>query len=70
MGCTTKARDSDREKDLVVYIIEMKDSSDLGLQIAVCVWYLEFGTGFSSVEQGNKRKVRVRVGTMRLDSMI
>lgn len=29
-------------------------SSNLGLQIAVCMWYQEFGTGFSSVEQGSK----------------
>lgn len=45
-------------------------SSNLGLQIAVYLRYLEFGIGFSSVEQGNKGKVRLGVETMRLESRI
>lgn len=68
MGCIYKGtRDSDRGNDLVDCISEQKSRAP---DCSVCVWYLEFGTGFSSVEQGNKGKVRVGVETMRLDCRI
>lgn len=54
----------------VTILLTASVSSNLGLQIAVCLRYLEFGTGLSSVEQGNKGKVRLGVETMRLDSRI
>jgi hypothetical protein len=43
-------RDSNRGKDPVGCINEIKGGSNIGLPITVCLWYLEFGPWFSSVE--------------------
>lgn len=42
-------RDSNRGKDPAACINEIKGGSNIGLPIAVCLWYLEFGSWFSSV---------------------